>query len=68
MECCMGWEDSMGPNYPDKTVLDSTSWSLTGLNSGVETIEPHNPRTTPIKAMMNIASAILGVVYILLFS
>ena len=31
-------------------------------------IEPHNPRTTPTKAMMNIASAILGVVYMLLFS
>ena len=31
-------------------------------------IEPHNPRTTPTKAVMNIASAILGVVYILLFS
>ena len=31
-------------------------------------IEPHNPRTTPTKTMMNIASVILGVVYILLFS
>ena len=30
--------------------------------------EPHNPRTTPTKTMMNIASAILGVVYIVLFS
>ena len=27
-------------------------------------IEPHNPRSTPTKAMMNITSAILGVVYI----
>ena len=25
--------------------------------------EPHNPRTTPTKTMMNIASAILGVVF-----
>ena len=31
-------------------------------------VEPHNPPTTPTKTMMNIASAILGVVYILLLS
>ena len=32
------------------------------------TIKPHNPRTTATKAIMNIASAIMGVVYISLFS
>ena len=39
-----------------------SSWKVRPLE-----FEPHNPRTTPTKAMMNIASAILGVVYILLF-
>ena len=36
--------------------------------NGLPVVEPHNPRTTPTKTMMNTASAILGVVYILLFS
>ena len=31
-------------------------------------IEPHNPRTTPAKTMINIASAVLGVVHLLLLS
>ena len=31
-------------------------------------IEPHNPSTAPTKGMMNIASAILRVVHVLLFS
>ena len=37
-------------------------------SSGLVLVEPDNPRTTPTEAMMHIASAILGVVYMLLFS
>ena len=44
------------------------SRSPPALGDSASALEPHNPRTTPTKAMMNIASAILGVVYILLFS
>ena len=31
-------------------------------------LEPHNPRSTPTQAMINIASAILGMVYMVLLS
>ena len=44
------------------------SASQNRLLSFVPTLEPHNPHTTPTKAMLNIASAIRGVVYILLVS
>ena len=60
--------------YNKKTILHSIivsfAWeiSLCTPAGAYALIEPHNPRTTPTKAMMNIASAILGVVYILLFS
>ena len=39
-----------------------------GGRSGVKKIEPHHPRTTPTKAMMNITSAILGLVFFVLLS
>ena len=44
------------PEAPQK--IRVTSFSI----EAPQNLEPHNPRTTPTKAMKNIASAILGVV------